>query len=160
MENVASMADCVMLARRLIEALERPFDVLDRQVELSGSVGIAVFPDHGQRGELVVHAEAAMYAAKRSGGGEQEGAVGPMLLCSIQSKQHTQDCRRTTAGPPARQNSTRDAQAVCRPGRRHSRACPVALDAARGQRDTDPARDEADARFSGARPADTPWRLP
>lgn len=69
MENVASMADCVMLARRLIEALERPFDVLDRQVELSGSVGIAVFPDHGQRGELVVHAEAAMHAAKRSGGG-------------------------------------------------------------------------------------------
>lgn len=69
MESVASTAECVMLARRLIEALERPFDVLSRQVELSGSVGIAVFPDHGRRSELVVHAEAAMYAAKRSGGG-------------------------------------------------------------------------------------------
>ena len=69
MENVASAADCVTLARRLIEALERPFDILDRQVELSASVGIAVFPDHGRRSELVVHAEAAMHAAKRSGGG-------------------------------------------------------------------------------------------
>ena len=69
MEDAASMTDCLLLASRLIEALGRPFDVLGRQVELSGSVGIAVYPDHGQRDELVAHAEAAMHVAKRSGGG-------------------------------------------------------------------------------------------
>ena len=69
MEDVASVADCETLARRLIEALERPFDVLNRQVEISGSVGIAVYPDHGQRDKLAAHAEAAMHVAKRLGGG-------------------------------------------------------------------------------------------
>jgi diguanylate cyclase (GGDEF)-like protein len=69
MEDAASVADCETLARRLIEALERPFDVLNRQVEISGSVGIAVYPDHGQRDKLAAHAEAAMHVAKRLGGG-------------------------------------------------------------------------------------------
>jgi len=43
--------------------------VAGRRVELSCSVGISVYPDHGQLGELVAYADAAMRVAKRSGGG-------------------------------------------------------------------------------------------
>ena len=69
MEDVVSLADCVTLARRLVEAVGRPFEIAHRQVQISGSVGIVVYPDHGRGDKLVANADAAMYAAKRAGGG-------------------------------------------------------------------------------------------
>lgn len=69
MEDVPGAADCVALARRLVEDLQRPFCVVDQPVHLSASVGILVYPDHGGRDKLVAQADAAMYAAKRAGGG-------------------------------------------------------------------------------------------
>ena len=68
MEDVAGAEDCEVVARRLVEALATPFDIAGRQVEISGSVGVAVYPDHGLADKLVSHADAAMYAAKRAGG--------------------------------------------------------------------------------------------
>src|SRR5205807_8494600 len=46
-----------------------PFDIANRQVQISGSVGIVVHPDQGRGDKLVANADAAMYAAKRAGGG-------------------------------------------------------------------------------------------
>ena len=69
MEDVGNVADCVTLARRLVDALAQPFAIADRQVEISGSIGIVVYPDQGHRDKLVANADAAMYAAKRAGGG-------------------------------------------------------------------------------------------
>lgn len=68
MEDVASLADCAGLAGRVVQALSQPIDIGDRQVEIGASVGIAIYPDHGQGDKLVVNADAAMYAAKRAGG--------------------------------------------------------------------------------------------
>jgi diguanylate cyclase (GGDEF)-like protein len=68
MENVAGENDCITLARRLVDALSAPFQVVDRELQISCSVGIVVYPDHGQRDKLVASADAAMYAAKRAGG--------------------------------------------------------------------------------------------
>ena len=68
MDNVAGIADCVTVARRLVELLATPFEVAGRPVQISGSVGVAVFPDHGPADRLVSLADAAMYAAKRAGG--------------------------------------------------------------------------------------------
>lgn len=67
-EDATTLADCVALARRLVDALARPFEVGDEPVEISGSVGVVVYPDQGHRDKLVAHADAAMYAAKRAGG--------------------------------------------------------------------------------------------
>lgn len=69
MEDVGSLADCVSLARRLIAALTAPLEVNGQRVALSGSVGIAAYPGHGDWDKLVMHADAAMYTAKRTGGG-------------------------------------------------------------------------------------------
>lgn len=69
MEDVSSLADCASLARRLIAALIAPLEVAGRRIALSGSVGIAAYPDHGDAEHLLKLADAAMYNAKRSGGG-------------------------------------------------------------------------------------------
>ena len=67
-EDAGSVADCVTLARRVVETLSRPFNIAGKQVQISCSVGVVVYPDHGQREKLVANADAAMYAAKRAGG--------------------------------------------------------------------------------------------
>jgi len=69
MEHVADSADCAALAHRVIDALRSPFAIADREVHISASVGIAVYPDHANKDKLLAHADAAMYAAKRAGGG-------------------------------------------------------------------------------------------
>ncbi|MDO4682933.1 MAG: EAL domain-containing protein [Lautropia sp.] len=69
MEDVTDIADCASLARRLIESFADPLEVKGQQVRLSGSVGVAMYPDHGSGEQLLIHADAAMYTAKRAGGG-------------------------------------------------------------------------------------------
>ena len=67
-EGVRSAADCVPFAERMLEALRQPFVIHGHQVAVSGSVGIVVYPDHGEMDKLLTHADTAMYTAKRSGG--------------------------------------------------------------------------------------------
>ena len=70
MEDVRSVADCAQFANRLVEALARPFDIAGQQVEISGSVGVVIYPDQcpNNKSKLMAYADAAMYAAKSSGG--------------------------------------------------------------------------------------------
>ena len=70
----------VSTARKILSALEGPFAIGDQMVETGASIGIAMYPLHGDDpGTLLRRADVAMYVAKRSGGGfaiyspEQEG---------------------------------------------------------------------------------------
>jgi diguanylate cyclase (GGDEF)-like protein len=55
-------------AERLVAALAEPFTVDGARLEVGASVGVALYPDHGvEASELLRRADAAMYAAKRSG---------------------------------------------------------------------------------------------
>jgi diguanylate cyclase (GGDEF)-like protein len=56
------------VATRLIEALSRPYKIEDREVGISCSVGIALYPDGCSQRKLIARADVAMYAAKRAGG--------------------------------------------------------------------------------------------
>jgi diguanylate cyclase (GGDEF)-like protein len=69
MEGVRDESDCVWVAKRLLQALCEPLNINDQQVQISGSVGVVLYPDHGKQDELLAYADAAMYAAKRAGGG-------------------------------------------------------------------------------------------
>ncbi len=54
-------------AKKILAALERPFAIADRSIQASASIGIAVYPDHGQDAPtLLRHADVAMYIAKRA----------------------------------------------------------------------------------------------
>ena len=53
---------------RLLNSLESPFDIDGREVFLSASAGIAMYPrDALEAGTLLTHADTAMYAAKATG---------------------------------------------------------------------------------------------
>ncbi|MCH2241577.1 MAG: bifunctional diguanylate cyclase/phosphodiesterase [Aquabacterium sp.] len=63
-------ATAAALAERAIALLREPITVRGREVSLSCSIGVAVFPDHDDSGQrLLALADAAMSAAKRAGGG-------------------------------------------------------------------------------------------
>jgi diguanylate cyclase (GGDEF)-like protein len=60
----------VAIAERIYQRLLEPFWLANQSVQVATSVGIAVFPDHGQDPTtLLKHADNAMYAAKRKGNG-------------------------------------------------------------------------------------------
>ncbi|HMM84840.1 bifunctional diguanylate cyclase/phosphodiesterase [Azohydromonas sp.] len=56
------------LAQRVLGALVAPIAAAGREVHVSCSIGIALYPVHGSRPTLLARADAAMFAAKRSGG--------------------------------------------------------------------------------------------
>ncbi|MGZ4436724.1 MAG: putative bifunctional diguanylate cyclase/phosphodiesterase [Nocardioidaceae bacterium] len=59
-----------VVAERLCRSLEEPFVLRDLTVQISASVGIAHYPDHGTDGTtLLRRADVAMYAAKRARAG-------------------------------------------------------------------------------------------
>jgi diguanylate cyclase (GGDEF)-like protein len=59
-----------VVAGRLIEELRRPIRVEELDLDVSGSVGIALYPGHAEDPDtLLRHADVAMYSAKETGGG-------------------------------------------------------------------------------------------
>ncbi|NOX77219.1 MAG: diguanylate cyclase [Gammaproteobacteria bacterium] len=58
------------VAQKLIDAVALPITLDDGTITVSSSIGIALYPDHGKKNDgLLEKADAAMYEAKRSGGG-------------------------------------------------------------------------------------------
>ena len=61
----------VQVAERLRAGLRRPLTVAGQELVVTGSIGIAVFPDHGtDPAELLRHADLAMYDAKNTRTGQ------------------------------------------------------------------------------------------
>ncbi|MDQ1395684.1 MAG: hypothetical protein QOG64_943, partial [Acidimicrobiaceae bacterium] len=55
----------LQVARGIVAVLERPFPLADVSVDVGASIGIAVFPQHGDEpGTLLQRADVAMYTAK------------------------------------------------------------------------------------------------
>ncbi|MEZ5473008.1 MAG: bifunctional diguanylate cyclase/phosphodiesterase [Marinicella sp.] len=56
------------LVKRFMKSLEYPIEIGEHQIRLTGSVGVAFFPQHGSNVvELLSHADAALYRAKDQG---------------------------------------------------------------------------------------------
>jgi predicted signal transduction protein with EAL and GGDEF domain len=57
-----------VVASRIIDSLVTPFEIETKQVPMSTSMGISLFPDNGTDLDTLIHqADAAMYHAKRAG---------------------------------------------------------------------------------------------
>jgi diguanylate cyclase (GGDEF)-like protein/PAS domain S-box-containing protein len=66
----AAVAAAQQAAERIAQALERPFEIHDAEFHIGASIGLALFPEHADDAEsLLKRADAAMYQAKRNGGG-------------------------------------------------------------------------------------------
>ena len=68
LSNVTSEEGISNVAERLIQGLSQPYTTENREVMISCSVGIAMYPDGCSHAKLIARADAAMYASKRSGG--------------------------------------------------------------------------------------------
>jgi phosphate/phosphite/phosphonate ABC transporter binding protein len=68
--HVQNLEDALSIAERIVQAIEKPFDIFNRQFFVGASIGVSVYPDDGDSlNELTKKADMAMYDAKRSGKG-------------------------------------------------------------------------------------------
>jgi diguanylate cyclase (GGDEF)-like protein/PAS domain S-box-containing protein len=66
--HLKDMPDAAVVIERFMDAFTGEFVVQGRSLNVSCSLGISVFPEHGVDGEtLIKNADAAMYSAKESG---------------------------------------------------------------------------------------------
>ena len=82
--------DTITVAHKVISALGMPFRIGEHILRLTASIGICVYPDHGDTPQLLIdRADAAMYRAKRMGRGsfvfhqesdEHKAHVSPVAL--------------------------------------------------------------------------------
>ncbi len=64
--RVESREEVEALAARLRQQIARPLEVGGCPVALTGSIGVALFPDHGtSAAELIAHSDVALFGAKR-----------------------------------------------------------------------------------------------
>ncbi len=68
--DLVGAQDAARVADKLLEAVQRPFTIGQRELQVGCSVGIALYPDSGKDFEtLLRNADTAMYAAKEDGRG-------------------------------------------------------------------------------------------
>ncbi len=66
--NIAEEHDAWVVAEKIITCLADPFDLGGDSVRIGASIGISLYPTHGENSEdLVRHADLAMYQAKLAG---------------------------------------------------------------------------------------------
>lgn len=67
LDNIQDRGDVLKAAQSVLDSLKDPFAVNGHSVQVTGSVGISIFPDARDYGQLLQQADCAMYAAKRNG---------------------------------------------------------------------------------------------
>ncbi|WP_162868331.1 diguanylate cyclase domain-containing protein, partial [Pseudomonas viridiflava] len=66
--ELRSHTEVLVVADKLIRVLNEPMDLAGHVLTATPSIGIALAPEHGnEAGDLLRHADAAMYVAKRQG---------------------------------------------------------------------------------------------
>jgi len=66
--EVTRSSDAANVAQKIIETVSQPMTIEDRELQITPSIGISVFPDDGRDAEtLIRNADAAMYHAKENG---------------------------------------------------------------------------------------------
>lgn len=68
LQDVHGRNDAMSVAEKTIAALSKPINIDNGLCEVGATLGIALYPEHGEDADtLLRHADAAMYAAKRLG---------------------------------------------------------------------------------------------
>lgn len=66
--DIKDPLDCESVAARIMEVLSKPFNLDERNVFVTASLGISVFPQDGESAEVLIqHADTAMYKSKEVG---------------------------------------------------------------------------------------------
>ncbi len=82
---VASSDDSVIVAEKILKAMQTPVEVAGSEIYLTASIGISIFPADSDSGfNLLKHSESAMRHIKKSGGGGYQFYSGEM---NVKAKQ-------------------------------------------------------------------------
>ncbi len=82
--NTANLDGAAVSAKKILSAINKPMMIGGQRLEISASLGIALFPEHGDNAEVLLrNADAAMYEAKRT----QTGYT----VYSVDLDQHAED---------------------------------------------------------------------
>jgi diguanylate cyclase (GGDEF)-like protein len=66
--GMTELAGAVVIALKIVEALEEPFEIMGESITMTASMGITLAPEHGDNiDDLLRRADLAMYDAKRAG---------------------------------------------------------------------------------------------
>ena len=69
-QDLAQPEDAERVAATILSAFQLPLELASHQITITASLGISMFPDHGEDPiTLLRHADLAMYSAKHAGGG-------------------------------------------------------------------------------------------
>lgn len=69
LDSIGRQEDATLVAEKILASLSAPYLLEGKTLISAPSLGIAVYPEHGQSDlHLIRHADEAMYVAKRSGG--------------------------------------------------------------------------------------------
>ena len=70
MHGIDSPVDAISCATHALDAMKRPFNISGMQLDVNASIGLALFPTHGEEANtLAKNADIAMYAAKQDKAG-------------------------------------------------------------------------------------------
>ncbi len=65
--SIETEHDAMVVAEKILQALVQPFILDGNSMQLSASIGIAIYPEHGSDEKLLIkHADVAMYHAKKN----------------------------------------------------------------------------------------------
>jgi diguanylate cyclase (GGDEF)-like protein len=68
LEDASEVADYQTVVEKLLKSICKPYYVEKQEIYISASIGISVFPDHGQTVDSIINAaDAAMYQVKSKG---------------------------------------------------------------------------------------------
>ncbi|NGY06842.1 MHYT domain-containing protein [Solimonas terrae] len=68
LSGIGDPKDAAMVSSKILDELSRPFFIEDCELDISGSIGISIYPNDGRDiNTLKINADLAMYQAKRSG---------------------------------------------------------------------------------------------
>ncbi|MDR3536908.1 MAG: EAL domain-containing protein [Acetobacteraceae bacterium] len=97
--NLPTADVAASVARRIVEALSRPFELNGSQVSIGASIGVAVAPADGTTADVLLqHADIALYAVKDAGRGRHCFFDESMGVRVCNRRQLEQDLREALAG--------------------------------------------------------------
>ena len=68
LSSIEQERDAVIVAEKILQALIEEFEIEGHRLHISGSIGIAAYPEHGDNEKLLmINADIAMYHAKKQG---------------------------------------------------------------------------------------------
>jgi diguanylate cyclase (GGDEF)-like protein/PAS domain S-box-containing protein len=67
--RISNVEDAIGIAQKIVDSFNLPMGFLEEEISVTASVGISIYPEHGDNFDtLVNNADAAMYLAKNRGG--------------------------------------------------------------------------------------------